>query len=121
MIRKSLLLSIAFFVSLNATLNAQSLLKHIPQDATFVTTFNPSFLNAKIPFSKLKEFDFFKMGMEEMAKELDRRNKDEMLRMLNDPSSFGMDLMASSYIFGKVTEEGNAFSIMFKLSDATNY
>ena len=121
MIRKSLLLSLAFIIGLNANSFAQNLLKHIPDDATFVTTFNPSALNAKIPFSKLKEFDFFKMSMKEMAKELDRSNKDEMLKMLNDPSSFGMDLMSSSYIFGRITEEGNAFGILFKLSDATKF
>jgi hypothetical protein len=121
MIRQSLLLSLVFFIGINASLFAQNLLKHIPEDATFVTTLNPSALNAKIPFSKLKEFDFFKMSMEEMAKELDRSNKDEMLKMLNDPASFGMDFMASSYIFGKVTEEGNAFSMMFKLSDAAKF
>ena len=121
MIRKSLLLSIAFFFAINATLNAQNLIKYIPEDATFVTTFNPSALNAKVPFSKLKEFDFFKMGMEEMAKEMDRSNKEEMLEILNDPSKIGMDLMASSYIFGKMTEEGNAFSFMFKLSDAAKF
>lgn len=121
MIRKALLLSIAFFVGINATLFSQSLLKHIPDDVTFVTTLNPSALNAKIPFSKLKEYDFFKMSMKEMAKELDRSNQDEMLKMLNDPSSFGMDLMSSSYIFGRITEEGNAFGVMFKLSDAAKF
>ncbi len=121
MIRKSLLPLIAFFFVINATLFAQNLLKYIPEDATFVITFNPSALNAKIPFSKLKEFDFFKMGMKEMAKEIDRSDKDEMLKLLNDPASIGMDLMASSYIFGKMTDEGNAFSILFKLSDAAKF
>jgi Domain of unknown function (DUF4836) len=121
MIRKALLLPLAFFFCINATLFSQNLLQHIPEDATFVTTFNPSALNAKIPFSKLKEFDFFKMGMEEMPKSMDPSDKEEMLKLLSDPSNFGMDLMASSYIFGKVTAEGNAFSFMFKLSDVAKF
>ncbi len=121
MTRKALILSVVFFFGINATSFCQSLLKHIPEDATFVATFNPFNLDAKIPFSKLREYDFFKMGKEEMANSMGRSNKEDILKFLNDPSDFGMDLMASSYIFGKVTEEGNAFSILFKLSDTAKF
>ncbi len=121
MTRKALILSILFLFGLNATSFCQNLLKHIPEDATFVATFNPSDLNAKVPFSKLREYDFFKMVTEEMAKSMGRANKEDMLKLIEDPSDLGMDLMASSYIIGKVTEEGNAFSILFKLSDAAKF
>lgn len=118
---KALLLSIVIFFGINTSVFCQNLLKYIPNDATFVVTFNPKALNAKIPFSKLKQYSFFKMSMEEMAKSMDSANKEEMLKLLDDPSNYGMDMMSSSYIFGKVTSEGNAFSYIFKLSDAAKF
>lgn len=121
MICRSFLFLLAFLLGINFTAEAQNLAKHIPGDITFVTTFNPSALNAKIPFSKLKEFDFYKMGVSEMAKAMGPTHSQKLTDLFNEPSKFGIDLMTSSHIFGKVTAEGNAFSFMFKLSDAPKF
>jgi uncharacterized protein DUF4836 len=99
---------------------AQNLQNNIPKDATFVLTINPGVLNSKVKFSKLKEFDFFKMGMEEMTKQAGPM-AGEIKRFINDPSEFGMDMMSSSYAFGKVDGNNIHMGFILKVSDKSKF
>ena len=99
---------------------AQNLQNNIPKDATFVLTINPGVLNSKVKFSKLKEFDFFKMGMEEMTKQAGPM-AGELKKFINDPSEFGMDMMSSSYAFGKVDGKNIHMGFVLKVSDKSKF
>ncbi len=119
MTRKSIfsLLVACLFIT---TTFAQNLQNSIPKDATFVMTMNPSVLNSKVKFSKLKEFDFFKMGMDEMTRQAGPM-ADEIKKFINDPASFGMDMMSSSYAFGKVDGKNVHMAYILKVADKSKF
>ncbi|MFT5386248.1 MAG: hypothetical protein ACI81W_003661 [Saprospiraceae bacterium] len=99
---------------------AQNLQNNIPKDATFVITINPGVLNSKVKFDKLKEFDFFKMGMEEMTKQAGPM-AGELKKFINDPSEFGMDMMSSSYAFGKIDGKNIHMGFVLKVADKSKF
>lgn len=99
-----------------ATTFAQNLQNHIPKDATFVITLNPSLLNSKVKFAKLKEFDFFQMGMSELTKQAGPMAS-EIKKFINDPAEFGMDMMSSSYLFGKIDGKNFRMGYLLNISD----
>ncbi len=99
---------------------AQNLQNNIPKDATFVISINPGVLNSKVKFAKLKEFDFFKMGMEEMTKQAGPM-AGELKKFINDPAEFGMDLMSSSYAFGKIDGKNIQMGFVLKVADKSKF
>lgn len=101
-------------------LSAQNLQSNIPKDATFVVTLNPSVLNSKVKFSKLKEFDFVRKGIEEMTKQAGPMAA-ELKKFIDDPAQLGMDMMSSSYAFGKVDGKNVHMAYALKIADKTKF
>lgn len=114
MIRKSIFTFLASCLIFAASF-AQGLQNNIPKDANFVLTINPGVLNSKIKFSKLKEFEFFQMGMDELTRQAGPMAS-EIKKFIDDPASFGLDMMSSSYAFGKI--DGNNFHMGYILNIA---
>ncbi len=110
----ALLLCLSF-----SSLSAQSLLQHVPQDASFVFTLNPDHLNKKIPLVKLKEYNIYQMAMSQLAQNAGQ----QVVEMIEDPGKYGLDLMSASHVFGKVLDEdgGILMGVAFQLSDAAKF
>jgi len=111
-----LFLMICFVANVNAQLE-----KHIPKDATFVTSFNLNNLNKKVSLDKIKSYDFFQEGWKEMMKEMKRNASPTMVDAFENPSKYGMDVMSETFLFGDVSKEGSYFGLVFNLSDQAKF
>ena len=111
-----LFLMICFVANVNAQLE-----KHIPKDATFVTSFNLNNLNKKVSLEKIKSYDFFQEGWKEMMKEMKRNASPTMVDAFENPSKYGMDIMSETFLFGDVSEDGSYFGLVFNLNDQAKF
>lgn len=116
--RKTALLFLLFVAAMSV--QAQNLKQYIPSDATFVMSMDLANLDNKISFDKLKEFDFYKEGMKEFDKEM-KGEKKELAEAFKNPSSYGIDVMSESYMFGNVSKESSLFGFIFKISDSKKF
>ena len=110
----------ALFVCFLTNLPAQSLMKYVPKDATMVFSMNPGNLNKKFPFSNIQNYDFYEMGMMQLAGTMGEEGA-AMMDVIQDPSSIGMDLMQSSYGFGKMDGGDIYFGFVFRLADVGKF
>ncbi len=99
---------------------AQNLQNHIPKDASVVLTLNPAVLNSKIKFSTLKEFDFVKKGIEEITTQAGPMAS-EIKKFIDDPAEFGLDMMSSSYGFGKIDGKNVHMGFILKIADKSKF
>ena len=111
-----LLLMICFVANINAQLE-----QHIPKDATFVTSFNLNNLNKKVSLEKIRSYDFFKEGWNEMMKEMRRNASPTMIDAFENPSKYGMDVMSETFLFGDISEDGSYFGMVFNLNDESKF
>jgi hypothetical protein len=110
-----------FFIGIFSWTNAQSnLLQYIPSDATFVFSMNPNNLNSKVNLRQLKEYDFYNMAMMQMAGSMGA-GSEEIMDVLADPETIGLDLMSSSHFFGKIKDNKTQFGFLFNVSDETKF
>ncbi len=117
-IRKTALLFLLITVAMSV--QAQNLKQYIPSDATFVVSMDLANLDSKISFDKLKEFDFYKEGMKEFEKEMNRENKD-LAEAFKNPAAYGIDVMSESFMFGNVSKESSLFGFVFNISDSKKF
>lgn len=110
----------AFFFCFLTNLSAQSLLKYVPKDATMVVSMNPGNLNKKFPLSNIQAYDFYEMGMMQMTSSLGEE-AGTMIDVIQNPESVGMNLMESSYFFGKMDMKDIYFGYVFKLSNMEKF
>ena len=112
---------ILFFASLFFFSSAQSnLLNHIPSDATFVVSTNLNNLNSKVNLRQLKEYDFYNMALGQVTSGLGP-GSEQVLDILADPNSIGLNIMAQTYVFGNITEEKSAIGMLLNLSDGSKF
>jgi hypothetical protein len=116
--RKTALLFLLFVAAMSV--QAQNLKQYIPSDATFVVSMDLANLDSKISFDKLKEFDFYKEGMKEFDKEMNRENK-ELAEAFKNPSAYGIDVMNESFMFGNISKESSLFGFVFSISDSKKF
>lgn len=110
-----------FFASLFIFSSAQSnLLNHIPSDATFVVSMNLNNLNSKVNLRQLKEYDFYNMALGQLSSGMGD-GSEQVMNILADPNSIGLDVMAQTYVFGNLSEDKNEIGMLLNLSDASKF
>ncbi len=121
MIRKATLNLLIVFLFFSSPLFSQNLLQYIPADATMVVGLNPSSVNAKVNVNALKQLEFCKEMMMDMARGINEEQSGVMNDAINNPAQYGMDFNVDSYFFMKSSDKGTSFSYLFKLSDPATF
>jgi len=102
------------------TMHAQTIQQYIPQDADFVFSMNLDNLNKKISFDKLKEFAFYKDFMKGMESGMSSEDE-RFAKLVMEPSSYGIDVMSETFLFGKLSEEASLFGFVFNIENKKSF
>lgn len=102
--------------------SAQSLLRFIPSDATFVMSLDPAHLNQKVSIDKLEQLDVYKFLVDNITNEAGGK-KALMEQVINDPRTIGLDFKKSASYAAFNIGANNSMSgqLVMKVSDASKF
>ena len=109
------------FVLAAFSLQAQSLVNHIPKDVMMVMSIHPDALNKKMSLEKIKALQMYEMMLQEMSKSMNPANQQELYDVLKNPSNYGVDLFSGSYVFGNFAEGEMDVNYIFQLNDRSKF
>jgi len=109
------------FVLAAFSLQAQSLLQHIPKDVMMVMSIHPDALNKKMSLDKIKSLQMYEMMLQEMSKSMNPAKQQELYDIFKNPSNYGIDLFSGSYVFGNFADGAMDVNYIFKLNDRAKF
>ncbi|MCB9283791.1 MAG: DUF4836 family protein [Lewinellaceae bacterium] len=112
---KNLLLPLVLLFS--STLFAQDIRSYIPEDATFLFSWNADQIGRKVNTRQLMQQESMDLIFQEFVQGMDSLQQEEYHRLMTDPSTYGIESQQPMHFVGKRDDRGTFYAFLFPLTN----